>query len=78
MANDETSGNRGVPQKTDDKYSGMRNLNFAFTPMVLLCGAGGAILGLILSLWAAGPEIGIVAATTIVMGILSGIFGMFL
>jgi hypothetical protein len=66
-----TSGKEG------DKYTGMREMQFSLTPSVLLCGAGGAILGAILSLWATN-DIGIVAATVVVMGILSGIFGMFL
>ncbi|MGA8171719.1 MAG: hypothetical protein WB816_12935 [Methylocystis sp.] len=60
-----------------DTYSGMRELHFSLTPSVLLCGAGGAILGAILSLWAT-QDFGIVAATVVVMGILSGLFGMFL
>ncbi len=71
MANQESN----MPQ---DKYSGMRDFNFAITPNVLICGGAGAVLGLILAVWGAGPgEIGIIAATTIVMAILSGIFGMF-
>ncbi len=69
--------NRGLPEKEADKYTGMREMQFSLTPNVLLCAAGGGILGLILSLWATN-EIGIVGATTIVMAILSGIFGMFL
>jgi hypothetical protein len=69
--------NPSLPEKESDKYTGMREMQFSLTPNVLLCAAGGGILGLILSLWATS-EIGIVGATTIVMAILSGIFGMFL
>ncbi len=62
----------------NDKYSGMRDLNFAITPNVLICGAAGTVLGLILAVWGAGADsTGIVVATSVVMGILSGIFGMF-
>ena len=64
-------------EKEADKYTGMREMKFSLTPNVLVCAAGGGILGLILALWATG-ETGIVVATTIVMAILAGIFGMFL
>jgi hypothetical protein len=61
-----------------DKYTGMRDFDFAITPNVVICSAAGAVLGLILSVWGAGPaETGIISATVIVMAILSGIFGMF-
>jgi hypothetical protein len=69
--------NADMTAKEGDKYTGMREMQFSLTPNVLICAAGGGILGLILSLWATG-ETGIVMATTIVMSILSGIFGMFL
>lgn len=59
-----------------DKYTGMRDMNFALTPNVLICGAAGAVLGLILALWGT-TDVGIVTATVIVFAILSGIFGMF-
>lgn len=52
-------------------------INFGLGPNVLICGAAGAALGLILALWGAGANTGIVVATTIVMAVLSGIFGMF-
>ncbi len=64
-------------EKAADKYSGMREMQFSLTPYVLLCAAGGGVLGLILSLWATDVT-GIIVATTIVMTILSGLFGMFL
>ncbi len=60
-----------------DKYTGMRSFDFAITPNVLICAAAGAVLGLILALWGTS-QIGIVAATSIVFAILSGIFGMFI
>ncbi len=69
--------NADITAKPTDKYAGMREMQFSLTPNVLICAAGGGILGLILALWATG-ETGIVVATTIVMAILSGIFGMFL
>ncbi len=59
-----------------DKYTGMRNFDFAITPNVLICAAAGAVLGVILAYWGTS-DIGIVAATAIVFSILSGIFGMF-
>ncbi|MFY9629461.1 MAG: hypothetical protein WAK03_15085 [Methylocystis sp.] len=52
-------------------------INFGLGPNVIICGAAGAVLGLILALWGAGSSTGIVVATTIVMSVLSGIFGMF-
>ncbi len=61
----------------DDKYTGMRELNFSLTPYVYLCAAGGGVLGLILSMWAT-DQVGIIGATAFVMAVLSGLFGMFL
>jgi len=69
MANQETN----LPK---DKYTGMRSFDLAITPNVLICGAAGAVLGMILAFWGT-TDVGIVAATTIVFAILSGIFGMF-
>ena len=63
-------------QLPKEKYTGMREMNFALTPNVLICGAAGAVLGAILAYWGT-TDLGIVAATTIVFAILSGIFGMF-
>lgn len=59
-----------------DKYTGMRDFNFAITPNVMICAAAGAVLGAILGYWGTS-DIGIVAATTLVFTVLSGIFGMF-
>jgi hypothetical protein len=69
--------NAAVTGKEADKYSGMRDMQFSLTPNVLICAAGGGVLGAMLALWATS-DIGVVAATVIVMSILSGIFGMFL
>jgi hypothetical protein len=66
----------GVSGKEADKYAGMVDIDFALTPSVIICGGAGAVLGLILAMWAT-PEIPIVFATVIVFGVLSGIFGMF-
>jgi hypothetical protein len=63
-------------QLPKEKYTGMREMNFALTPNVLICGAAGAVLGAILAYWGT-TDVGIVGATTIVFAILSGIFGMF-
>ena len=74
MANSESNaGKPGVPK---DKYTGMREFDFAMSSNVYICGAAGAVLGLILALWVSN-DIGIAAATTIVFAVLSGIFGMF-
>jgi len=54
----------------------MRSFDFAITPNVLICGVAGTVLGVILAYWGTS-DLGIVAATAIVFGILSGIFGMF-
>jgi hypothetical protein len=59
-----------------DKYTGMREFDFALSPNVFICAAAGAVLGLVLALWGT-TDIGIVTATVIVFSILSGIFGMF-
>lgn len=59
-----------------DKYTGMREMNFALTPNVIICGVAGVGLGGILAYWGTS-DVPIIAATSIVFGILSGIFGMF-
>jgi len=71
---DSNKARADLPQR--DKYTGMKTMNFGLGPNVLICGGAGAVLGFILAMWAA-PDPGIVAATVIVFGILSGIFGMF-
>jgi hypothetical protein len=60
-----------------DKYTGMREFDFALSPNVFICAAAGAVLGLILAMWGT-TDFGIVTATVIVFSILSGIFGMFI
>ncbi|MEK4033957.1 hypothetical protein WOC76_14215 [Methylocystis sp. IM3] len=62
--------------KDADKYGGMVEFDMALTPSVLICGAAGAVLGLILALWGT-TEIPIIVATVIVFAVLSGIFGFF-
>ena len=69
MANQEIN-----PSK--DKYTGMREMNFALTPNVIICGVAGSVLGAILAYWGTS-DIGIVVATSFCFAILSGIFGMF-
>jgi hypothetical protein len=64
------------PEKEADKYSGMREMQFSLTPNVLICAAGGLVLGLILAIWATS-DIGIIIATVVVFTVLSGIFGTF-
>jgi len=64
-----------VPQNADH-YKGMVDFDFALGPSVIICAAAGAVLGLVLSMWATS-EIGIIVATTIRFAILSGLFGMF-
>ena len=77
MSNYNLDKNADLSKKEADKYTGMRELHLGLSPSVLLCALGGGILGAIPSLWATS-DIGVVAATVIVMSILSGIFGMFL
>lgn len=59
-----------------DKYTGMREFNFALSANVYICAAAGAVLGAILGYWATGL-VEIAAASSITFTILSGIFGMF-
>ena len=65
-----------VPEKEADHYAGMSAMDFDLTPSVIICGVAGAVLGLILAMWGTG-DVPIILATTIVFGVLSGIFGMF-
>lgn len=78
MANHELNERAGKqPDKySGDKYSGMSEIKFGLSPNVLICGAAGSVLGLVLALWATS-DVGIVVATSVVFAVLSGIFGMF-
>lgn len=60
----------------NDKYTGMRDFNFALSTNVYICAVAGAILGAILGYWATGV-IEITLASAITFFVLSGIFGMF-
>ena len=64
------------PKKMNDKYGGVVEFDMALTPSVIICGAAGAVLGAILSMWVT-TEIPIIIATVIVFAVLSGIFGFF-
>ncbi|PPD45323.1 MAG: hypothetical protein CTY15_04410 [Methylocystis sp.] len=74
MSNSES--NMGKPGLPKDKYTGMRDFDFAMSSNVYICAGAGAVLGAILAYWATN-DAGIVGATVIVFAILSGIFGMF-
>ena len=78
MTQDDSSskGKPRMQEKETDHYTGMATIDFALTPSVIICGVAGAVLGLILAMWGTA-EVPIVFATTIVFGVLSGIFGMF-
>ena len=54
----------------------MNDIKFGLGQNVIICAAAGAILGLVLAMWATS-DIGVVIATTVVFTVLSGIFGMF-
>ncbi|MEN6624018.1 MAG: hypothetical protein ABFD50_21040 [Smithella sp.] len=59
-----------------DKYTGMREFNFALSTNVYICAVAGAVLGAILGYWATGL-VEISVASSITFFVLSGIFGMF-
>lgn len=59
-----------------DKYTGMREFEFALSVNVYICAAAGAVLGAILGYWATGL-IEISFASAITFFVLSGIFGLF-
>ena len=59
-----------------DKYTGMRDFNFALSANVYICAFAGLFLGAILGYWATG-SIEITLASAITISVLSGIFGMF-
>jgi hypothetical protein len=59
-----------------DKYTGMREFNFALSTNVYICAFAGLFLGAILGYWATGV-IEITLASAITFFVLSGIFGMF-
>ncbi len=74
--NEPKQGDSGRPGKEPDKYGGMVEFDMTLTPSVIICGAAGAVLGLILAMWGTS-EIPIILATVIVFAVLSGIFGFF-
>lgn len=59
-----------------DKYTGMRDFEFALSTNVYICAVAGALLGAILGYWATGAA-EITIASAITFFVLSGIFGMF-
>ena len=59
-----------------NKYTGMRDFEFALSANVYICAVAGAVLGAILAYWGT-DQTEIIVASTIVFSILSGIFGMF-
>lgn len=59
-----------------DKYTGMRDFEFALSTNVYICAVAGAFLGAILGYWATS-SIEITIASAITFFVLSGIFGMF-
>ena len=59
-----------------DKYTGMRDFEFALSTNVYICAVAGAVLGAILGYWATSI-IEITLASAITFFVLSGIFGMF-
>ena len=59
-----------------NKYTGMREFNFALSTNVYICAVAGAVLGAILGYWATGL-VEISVASSITFFVLSGIFGMF-
>lgn len=74
--NDSNKRDPSTSGKEPDKYGGMVDFDLTLTPSVIICAAAGAVLGLILAMWVTS-QIPIIAATVIVFGVLSGIFGMF-
>ena len=73
---DPRKGRRHPLEKGADKYGGVVEFDVALTPSVIICGAAGAVLGLILAMWGT-TEIPIIVSTVIVFAVLSGIFGFF-
>lgn len=65
-----------IENDNKDKYTGMREFEFALSANVYICAAAGAVLGAILAYWLT-DQIEIVTAASIVFAVLSGIFGMF-
>lgn len=61
---------------TKNKYTGMREFEFAMSANVYICAVAGAVLGAVLAYWLT-DQFEIVAAAAIVFAVLSGIFGMF-
>lgn len=77
MTHDDSSKrNPGTSGKEVDKYGGVVEFDLTLTPSVLICAAADGILGMILAMWGTS-EISIIASTTIVFAVLSGIFGLF-
>lgn len=65
-----------LEDNTKDKYTGMREFEFALSANVYICAVAGAVLGAVLAYWLT-DQIEIIVAASIVFSVLSGIFGMF-
>ncbi len=62
--------------KEPEKYHGVAFPEFEIGPSVIICALAGAVLGFVLALWGTS-EIPIIISVTVVFGVLSGLFGLF-
>jgi len=63
---------------TDKNMHLMNELKIGITPTVALCTIGGGVLGLILAMWGAPDNIGLMASVSFVFAVMSGLFSMFI
>lgn len=66
----------GASGKEPEKYHGVAMPEFDLSPSVIICAVAGAVLGFVLAIWGTS-EIPIIISVTVVFGVLSGLFGLF-
>ena len=66
----------GASGNEPEKYHGVAMPEFDLSPSVIICAVAGAVLGFVLAVWGIS-EIPIIISVTVVFGVLSGLFGLF-
>ncbi len=69
-------GDPNASGKEPEKYHGVAMPEFDLSPSVIICAVAGSVLGLVLAMWGTS-EIPIIISVTVVFGVLSGLFGLF-
>jgi len=56
----------------------VKEMNLSLRPTLLLCTLGGGVLGFTLANWGVSDNVGVIASTSFVFAVLSGLFSTFI